>query len=166
MCRRGWGAAACLRCGWHPQHTLQTNVLSQRPAMLSAVLPPAGCRGRSWVKDYYITCSQATPPKVLKGRCPSQHFVKEVSFGDPGWGLRQKHSMLTSCFLNMSQYHEAPGLGEGGGGAGEGKPEPWLQKEKFSRVGEGKQARAQPWELLRGGGHLTFHLRLEGGVHL
>lgn len=66
----------------------------------------------------------------------------------------------------MSQYHEAPGLGEGGGGAGEGKPEPWLQKEKFSRVGEGKQARAQPWELLRGGGHLTFHLRLEGGVHL
>ena len=26
--------------------------------------------------------------------------------------------------------------------------EPWLQKEKFSRVGEGEQARAQPWERL------------------
>lgn len=51
----------------------------------------------------------------------------------------------------MSQYHEAPGLGESSGGAGEGKPEPWLQKEKFSRVGEGEQARAQPWELLREG---------------
>lgn len=90
------------------------------PAMLSAALPLAGWGGGSWVKDYCITCSQATPPKVLKGRCPSQHFVKDVSFGDPGWSLRQKHPMLTSCFLNMSQCHEVPGLGEGAGGRGKG----------------------------------------------
>lgn len=75
--------------------------------------------------------------------------------------------MLTSCFLNMSQCHEAPGLGEGSSGAGEGKPEPWLQKEKFPWWGEGGQARAKPWvELLGAGGHLTFHLRLKEGVHL